>query len=104
MITKLLEYDPVMKIKRIFHFDEVEDAFTIETRQDVTGVAEHAKGLNNLVDERAPWKGDMHHVASIPMTVWAELVEKGIAQDDKALKRWLNDRDNSVFRTRPGKV
>jgi hypothetical protein len=104
MRSQLLEYDPVMKVKRIFHYDEVEDAFTIETQQDVEHVAEHAKGLKNLVDERAPWKGDMHQVASIPLTIWADLMAKGIAQDDKALRRWLNDRDNNVFRTRPGVV
>jgi hypothetical protein len=104
VITKLLDYDPVMKIKRVFHYDEVEDAFHIETLQDVTGIAEHAKTLNAQKDERASWKGDMHLVASIPMTVYAELEAKGITRDEKAFKKWLNDRDNRVFRTRPGQV
>jgi hypothetical protein len=104
VISKLLEYDPAMKIKRIFHYDEVEDAFTIETQQDTTDVAEAAKHLHAGTDERARWKGDMHRVASIPMTIYAELEAKCITKDEKAFRAWLNDRDNSVFRTRPGKV
>jgi hypothetical protein len=34
--------------------------------------------------------------------VYYELKRQGIADDPKALKKWLNDRDNQVFRTRAG--
>ena len=30
--------------------------------------------------------------------------KKGIADDNKKMKAWLNDRDNVLFRTRPGRV
>jgi hypothetical protein len=50
------------------------------------------------------WKGDMHHVATIPMSIYAELVQKGITRDPARMKQWLNDRDNRVFRIKDGTV
>lgn len=91
-------------IKRVFHYDHSNDSFAIETRQSVTDVVEQAKARAAEIDERAPWKGDFHHVAQIPIILWEELRRKGIADDPKALKAWLNDRDNLAFRTRPGRV
>jgi hypothetical protein len=46
----------------------------------------------------------MHKVGSIPMSIYHELQKQGILQDEKRLKKWLNDPDNRVFRTRPGRV
>lgn len=101
---RLLESDPVMRIRRNFHFDEIEESFHIETVQDVSQIVELNKASTAAVDERAGWKGDMHLVARIPMNLFMELQQKGIADDDEALRRWLNDSDNRVFRTRHGKV
>lgn len=89
--------------KQYWHEDE-EGNVTIQTVQDVTSVVEDNKALFNQVDERANWKGDLHRVASIPMSVYYDLKAKGILNDPSAMKKWLNDPDNRVFRTRPGAV
>lgn len=104
-MARLFDADPVTKTRSFFHWNEAEEAAHIETLQDVTEVVEDNKGLYNLHDERAPWKGDgMHKVASIPLNVYADLQRQGIVDDPEAFRRWLNDRDNLVFRTRPGRV
>jgi hypothetical protein len=46
----------------------------------------------------------MSRVASIPLTVYYDLKQKGILDDQTAMKKWLNDPDNELFRTRKGKV
>lgn len=77
----------------------------IEKQQDVTGIIEENKGSMNQYDERTKWR-DTERIASIPLSLWWEMKEKGIdpAKDPAAFDRWLNDPDNRVFRTRPGRV
>jgi hypothetical protein len=98
----LFDADPITKTKRIFHYDHTDDSFTIETLQDVEEIAELNKASFNRADPR--WKGDFHRVASIPMPIFMQLQMQGIADDPVAFKRWLNDSDQRVFRTRPGRV
>lgn len=100
----LLDHDPVTGITRRFHYDPVADNYTIETEQDLSGIVESTKGRSAFFDERTPWKGDMHLVARIPNVLYFKMVKSGMAQDEGAMKRWLNDPDNRIFRTRPGKV
>lgn len=104
MESRVLEDDLAMGIRRIHHYDPTTDQFTIETVQDVTDITDLTKAAYRSKDERANWKGDIHHVASIPMTIYMDLKKKGIVDDEAAFKRWLNDPDNRVFRTRPGRV
>lgn len=81
----------------------VDDRVVLNTAQDIRDVVETNKARYAQVDERARWgKGDM--VASIPLVVWQELIRKGIAYDNDALLAWLDDPDNSIFRTRPGRL
>lgn len=86
----------------MFHYDPITDDFFIETLEDVTDVVETNKGIAQ--QDSGNWKGDWHHVAQIPASVWADLQRKGIASDQKALARWLDDRDQNVFRTKSGKL
>ena len=102
-MARLFDYDPVAKTKQFFHFNHADDSGVIETLQDCTDIVEDAKGKFNLIDERAGWKGDIHHVAQIPNSVFFAL-PKALREDPKALKRWLNDPDQKAFRTRPGKL
>ncbi len=85
------------------HFHE-DGGITLETQQDVSAIVEANKAAYNQVDERANWKGDMHRVGSVPMSIYYDLKRRGILDDQAALKRWLNDPENQVFRTRPGRV
>lgn len=89
-------------ITRWFDYDEESDTFGIHTEQDLAPAIEANKQLYN--EARTDWKADMHLVASIPMSIYYDLKAKGIADDDAAMKRWLNSSENQVFRTRPGIV
>ena len=106
MSTKrVLDYDPATGITQWFHYDEITGDIGLETKQDVTAVIEGTKGAFNPVDERAPWKGAVHKVASIPLVIYNELAKiSNNFKDQRVIRKWLNDRDNSVFRTRPGRV
>jgi hypothetical protein len=102
--TELFDSDPVFGTLTNFHYDSLdEDAFTIETVQDVEPVLELNKAQYNSVNERTQM-GDVAHVARIPLVIWQDLVKRGIANDEARLKAWLNDPDNRFMRTRPGRV
>jgi len=103
-MKRLIDRDLETGIETNFHWDDAEGKFTISSKQDVSGIVDANKSVFAGVDERASWKGEWHHVASIPLTVYYDLKKQGILDDQAALKRWLNDRDNQYFRVRPGKV
>lgn len=94
-------YDPVIGLKRTFHWDDTTDDFLIQTEQETTDIIEANKAAYN--DAPARW-GEWTRVASIPLSIYFDLKKKGIADDDAAMKRWLNDPDNLYFRTRAGNV
>lgn len=100
----LFDKDLLTKTKRLFHWNDADESFHIETLQDATEIAESNKHQYNQVDERAGWKGDMNKVASIPMNIYMDLEARGITRDEKRFKAWLNAPENRVFRTRPGRV
>ena len=88
----------------MWHYDDATDEAVIETIIDVSGVVADNQQKFNQFDERANWKGDMHHVASIPMALFYKMKAEGKLDDQAYMKRWLNDPDNRAFRTRPGEV
>ena len=98
---RLLSYDPYTGIKRTFEYDHSDDTFSIITEQDWDDIGEANQQARN--DAPTRW-GDMAKVASIPLTVYYDLIKKGIIHDQAALKKWLNDPENQVFRTRGGRV
>lgn len=103
MDKKLLSHDPETGISKIFHAEDG-DSFVIQTQQSaeaIDSIIENNKQAFN--DASGPW-GNGKVVASIPLSVYWDLKRKGIADDDAAMKRWLNDPDNRLFRTRPGQV
>lgn len=98
------EYDAITKIETLYH-GTPEGGLVVETVQDAEPIVEANKALANMYDERTPFKGDgFHRVASIPLVIFFDLKKKGVLDDPKAFARWLNDRDNAAFRTRPGRV
>lgn len=52
------------------------------------------------------WKGDWHKVASVPLNILhgSGLNDAMTQQDDRFVKRWLNDSDNGAWRTKEGRV
>jgi hypothetical protein len=85
----------------------------IETKLDLSNFADATKRAYNDNSGKTGW-GDnpidaRNHIASIPAEVIGDLNKKGIMRgyhiiDMPALKRWLNDPENRVFRTRGGQV
>ena len=80
--------------------------FDIVTQQDVEPVlAENAAQRRDAPKHKFNNDGDrVTKVASIPNVVMIELRQKGILADPDRFKKWLNDPENTVFRTRGGKI
>lgn len=100
MRTRILSENPDTGLTTFFHDDDAEGTITIENRVDVQDIIEANKDVANLKSDG--WKGEMHQVASIPLVVYNDLKKKGIVDDERAFKRWLNDPDNRFFRTKAG--
>lgn len=107
-MKRLFDYDPVTGTRQWFHWNEADDSFTIQTEQDVSQIVEANKAsFNAFTSGKDKWGeefGQRTRVASIPLNVYQDLKKRGVLKDQAALKRWLNDPDNAVFRTRPGTV
>lgn len=99
---RVIDHDEFTGITSYYNFDPVTEDITIEEVSDVETVLEASKALMN--SRSGGFKGDLRHVAHIPAVIMNQLMRDGIAQDPERLKAWLNDRDNSLFRTRPGRV
>jgi len=102
MTQRLFDHDPVSGITTWFQYHDENDAFSLHTVQETDDVVDANK--RDFNGAASNWRGDMHKVASIPMTLYMDLKKQGIIDDEKAFKKWLNDPDNRYFRTRPGKV
>lgn len=103
MSKKLFDYDPETGTTKWWHYDADKDEAKIETVFEVGDIIEANKAEFNSTDERARW-GEWSKVASIPMALFYRLKQQGIIDDQAAMKRWINDPDNRLFRTRPGRV
>jgi hypothetical protein len=101
MQKRIFDTDPLTGITRYWHVKD-NGEFVIETEQRIK-VDEANTRARNATDKRTKW-GEMARVASIPLSVYADLKRKGIVDDPKAMKKWLNDPDNRAFRTREGTV
>lgn len=101
MTEKIFNLDPLSGIKSVWHYDDTTDTAFIEKRQDVTAIVEANKAEMNQDHGRY---GEWSKVASIPLSVFYDLKQKGIVDDPVAMKKWLNDSENKFFRTRPGRV
>lgn len=76
----------------------------IEAKQDVSPIIERNKARMAATDERTR-HSEWEQYAEIPTEVWyGHLVPSGIANDEKRLRKWLDNRDNLLFRTRPGRL
>ena len=102
MESRPFSNDPLTGTRTTFHYED-DGTVTLEKQQDVTALIEQNKSLMASTDERARY-GELQRVASIPLTVYFDLLQKGILKDPKRMKEWLNDPANRAFRTRPGRV
>ena len=80
-------------------FATEDDKHIYHTTQNVQPVIELAKKLGDFT----PGK-EFRHVAEIPMVIYQGMVRDGSIRDKRALKKWLNDPDNKLFRVWKGKI
>jgi len=112
MDKRLFDHNPVFGITRYSYYDADRDELHIETVQDVEPVVESNKAQFADTDERARWGDGLQKVATLPLNVLEDLMQKGIlvpgkhgdGEGNKRLRAWLNDPENRFFRTRPGRV
>jgi hypothetical protein len=90
-----------------FHYDPVEDRMTIERVQDIEPILE--KNKRSFNDAPINWKGEFHHVGSIPHVIIEKYKnDTGIdllrPEYRGELLKFLDRPENRMFRTRPGKL
>lgn len=102
MRRRITRADPLARYEHNLWRSDDGDTLVAETRQDIDPILEENQMLRN---QRSGFKGDgFHHVASIPIVVYEQLLKEGIAQDEDRFKAWLNRSDSDVFRTLKGKI
>ena len=94
--------DATTGIQKFWEYDEATDTAVIHTQQDVTALCEHNEEAFKAA-EGSKW-GEWTRVASIPNTIYYQLLMSGKLHDAKYMKQFLNSSEFRKFRTRPGKV
>lgn len=101
--------DKYTGISEEFLYDELEDKLTVVRTQDAEPYLEDNKAQALEADNN--WKGDMHKVATIPNLILEKwFKEEGInvfrnnKEDQRLLRKKLNDPDNRFLRTKLGKL
>ena len=109
MAGRLLQSGPITST--FWHDQPADDAYVIESVQDVEDIVDVNKAQYNSTDERARWgtKGGETLIARIPLTIYFDLMRQGIINhkgegDEQRFTAWLNAPENRFFRTRPGRV
>lgn len=106
MSERILSVDRMAGTVEYFSTDPHTGVCTIRTEQLHDPILERNKDLASSA--RTGWKGEMHLVGSLPMTMVVKLMEiqrkDGSHAFQGALRKWLNDADNSAFRVKRGKV
>lgn len=106
MASRIFDEDGFTRSRRVWHEDGAGD-IVLETTTDVTQALHDAHSANREHRGRkSRWKDGPtgNRIATIPTVIYMELHKKGIVQDQARFKAWLNDPDNSAWRTRPGKI
>lgn len=104
MRTRLFDVNPFAGTKTLWH-DMGDGQYALETIADVEAAIDINTAFRNE-SNRHQIGGEAHGVmvASVPLVIYEDLMARGIAQDNKAMLRWLNDRDNLAFRTHEMRV
>lgn len=95
-----LDYDPMTGVYQTFHMDH-DGQLTIRTDQDPVALDTIRKFTHEELSStsRSERIGDFRKVASIPTLVQFDLIKRGIWNDEKAMKKWLNSVEAAPYRT-----
>jgi hypothetical protein len=96
-MKRIIDHDPETGVSHFMYYDEGDGQASYVAQQDVSPLLDHNRAVSNEVGKR--FGQNMTHVASLPPIVYWDLKRKGILDDSKAFKRWLNDPENRFFRT-----
>jgi len=105
MKKRLLDLDD--GVATFHYFDEATKKTIIQTSQDVEPLLDiNQRKLN---DSDKSWKGDFHHVASIPVIVWEQWWHElgsnpGLKENRQWLAAKLNSKDWCKLRTKEGRI
>ena len=98
----LFDYDPKLR-RQVWVLDNPDGSRTWRTDYEVDATIEINKAQRNMA--QAGWKGDYHHVASIPLNIYYDqLHEAARGGDDRYMSKWLNDSSNRAWRTKDGNL
>lgn len=96
-------YDPLTGIERWYRELDDERYIVKTLHYGVEEIVDENKALLNESDGKRWGEGQV--AASIPLHIWGQqLAEATANQDEKYIKRWLNDPDNRAFRRFKGNV
>jgi hypothetical protein len=107
MPKRLIRTDPVRGVSVYLDIDATSGDFVFTEVQRVAGLQTR---INSQAND---WRmgsliGDtqrhVQQVAELPAIVVHRLMREGIWRDEKAMRKWLNDRDNRAFRTTGGRI
>ena len=90
-------------------FDETDNTFRFQTRQNATPILDHNKRkFNDYGDKLTTGKrGEWHHAASVPITEWEKwmrLSNGEVAKDPRVLAAFVNDPDYKYFKVAPTNI
>jgi hypothetical protein len=101
----LFDVNPAKRRRTTFHYEdngrEDKDQVVLHTEQEVSPILDYNVAKQNANTGR--W-GDVAHVARIDQVTWLELERQGIAYDDDALDKWLDDPSHRKYRTKLGRL
>ena len=100
MAEKQLDSEFRGDVLRNVWYDEWKDTITFENKQWIDPILTVNKEIRKDWDARSSGgRGEWHQIASIPLIVVEQLMKEGIWDNTERLHKWLNDRDNIMFRT-----
>tara|TARA_R110000764_G_scaffold35137_2_gene78441 strand:- start:74 stop:400 length:327 start_codon:yes stop_codon:yes gene_type:complete len=98
----LYDHDPKLG-RTVWSLHNPDGSITFRTDYAVQPTIDINTAQRNMAQEG--WKGDYHHVASIPLNVFHDQLSAASMQNDqKYLSKWLNDSSNQAWRTKTGNV
>jgi len=105
-MSKVLPFlsDPGIKREWV---DNEDGTFTVTEKEDLSALLDRNKQIQNNFDGYTPSR-ELQYVGTIPATVHAQFLAKGIdlyhPAFEKELIRYLNDSDYRGFRTGSGRI
>ena len=98
----LFDYDPKTG-RQVWCTVNEDGSTTFRTDYPVQPTIDINTAQRNLA--RDDWKGDYHQIASIPLNVFYDKLGQAAQEgDEKYISDFLNDSDNSAWRTKSGRV